>query len=208
MKLQDLTLKQFIEKVAANEAVPGGGSCAAQSAAIGTALIEMMANLTIGKKKYIDVEDRMKEIVAVMSENRVHFINDIDRDADSYRLVMNAYRLPKETDQEIALRKDKIEEATKTASLVPMEVAERAYNLFDTMIETMHKGNSNTVTDGLVGVMTCRTAIMGALQNVKINLSGIKDKEFVAKLSEKCNHIEKSVLEKEMEAINWVKTQY
>jgi len=75
MKLQDLTLKQFLEKTAANEALPGGGSSAALSAALATALTEMVAGLTIGKKKYVAVEERMKQIAAEMSANRVHLVN-------------------------------------------------------------------------------------------------------------------------------------
>ena len=206
MKLQDLTLKQFLEKTAANEAVPGGGSSAALNAAIATALAEMVANLTIGKKKYAAVEERMKQIAAEMSANRAHLVNDIDRDADAYRLVMNAYRMPKETDAEMALRNEKIEEATKIASLVPMEVAERTYNLLEPMIEVLETGNRNAVTDGLVGLMTCRTAIMGALLNVRTNLGGIHDKAFVAEMTAKCNTMEKNTLEKESQSIQCVKT--
>lgn len=206
MKLQDLTLKQFLEKTAANEAVPGGGSSAALNAAIATALAEMVANLTIGKKKYAAVEERMKQIAAEMSANRAHLVNDIDRDADAYRLVMNAYRMPKETDAEMALRNEKIEEATKIASLVPMEVAERTYNLLEPMIEVLETGNRNAVTDGLVGLMTCRTAIMGALLNVRTNLGGIHDKAFVAEMTAKCDTMEKNTLEKESQSIQWVKT--
>jgi formiminotetrahydrofolate cyclodeaminase len=153
MKLQDLTLQQFLEKTAANEAVPGGGSNAALNAAMATALTEMVANLTIGRKKYAGVEERMKQIAAEMSAQRSRFMEDIDRDAEAYRLVMEAYRLPKETEEEITTRNEKIQEATKIASLVPMEVAERAYNLLDIMIETLEKGNRNATTDGLVGLM-------------------------------------------------------
>jgi formiminotetrahydrofolate cyclodeaminase len=206
MKLQDLTLKQFLEKTAANEALPGGGSSAALSAALATALTEMVAGLTIGKKKYVAVEERMKQIAAEMSANRVHLVNDIDRDADAYRLVMDAYRMPKETEAEIALREEKIEEASKIASLVPMEVAERAYNLLDTMIEVLETGNRNAMTDGLVGLMICRTAIMGALLNVRTNLGGIRDKAFVAEMSAKCDTMEKDTMEKESKSIQWVKT--
>lgn len=206
MKLQDLTLKQFLEKTAANEALPGGGSSAALSAALATALTEMVAGLTIGKKKYVAVEERMKQIAAEMSANRVHLVNDIDHDADAYRLVMDAYRMPKETEAEIALREEKIEEATKIASLVPMEVAERTYSLLDTMSEVLETGNRNAVTDGLVGLMICRTAIMGALLNVRTNLGGIRDKAFVVEMSAKCDTMEKDTLEKERHAIQWVKT--
>jgi formiminotetrahydrofolate cyclodeaminase len=102
MKLQDLTLKEFLEKTASNDAVPGGGCSSALLAAIAASLTEMVAKLTIGRKKYSDVEERMKEIAMIMSENRAQFINDIDRDAVSYQLVMDAYQLPKNSDEEIA----------------------------------------------------------------------------------------------------------
>ncbi len=206
MKLQDLTLKQFLEKTAANEALPGGGSSSALNAAIASALTGMMANLTIGKKNYTGVEERMNEIVGEMEEHRLHFINDIDRDADAYSLVMDAYRLPKETDGQKAVRNSKIQEAMKVASLVPMEVAERAYGMLDTITETVRKGNKNAVTDGMVGLMACRTAIMGALLNVRINLGGINDPAFVSELGEKCDRIEKETFIRENEMIEWVKS--
>lgn len=206
MKLQDLTLKQFLEKTAAKEALPGGGSSSALNAAIASALTGMMANLTVGKKNYTHVEEQMKKIVEEMEENRLHFINDIDRDADAYSLVMDAYKLPKETDEQKKLRSEKIQEAMKVASLVPMEVAERSHKMLDTVIETIRKGNKNAVTDGMVGLMACRTAIMGALLNVRINLSGINDAMFVEELKDKCDRIEKDTITRESEMIDWVKS--
>ncbi|WP_298649743.1 cyclodeaminase/cyclohydrolase family protein [uncultured Proteiniphilum sp.] len=206
MKLQDLTLKQFIEKTAGNGAIPGGGSSSALNAAIASALTEMMANLTVGKKNYADEEEQMKKIAEEMGESRMQFINDIDRDADAYSSVMEAYRLPKETDEQKAVRSEKIQEAMKGASLVPMDVAERAYKMFDTIIETVRKGNKNAVTDGMVGLMACRTAIMGALLNVRINLSGIHDPFFVEELKDKCDRIEKEILTRENQMIEWVKS--
>lgn len=205
MKLQDLTLQQFLEKTAANEAVPGGGSNAALNAAMATALTEMVANLTIGRKKYAGVEERMKQIAAEMSAQRSRFMEDIDRDAEAYRLVMEAYRLPKETEEEITTRNEKIQEATKIASLVPMEVAERAFGLLGTMQETLEKGNPNAATDGLVGLMNCRTAILSALLNVRINLGSITDRAFVDKLTAACDRMEKETMEQEMAAINRLK---
>lgn len=206
MKLQDLTLKEFLEKTAANEPLPGGGSSSALNAAIASALTGMMANLTVGKKNYAGVEEQMKKIVEEMEENRLHFINDIDRDADAYSLVMDAYKLPKETDEQKKLRSEKIQEAMKVASLVPMEVAERAHKMLDTIIETIRKGNKNAVTDGMVGLMACRTAIMGALLNVRINLGGINDTVFVEELKEKCERIEKDTITRENEMTDWVKS--
>lgn len=207
MKLQDLSLKQFLEKTASNEPVPGGGSVAALHGALSSALAEMLANLTVGKKNYAEVEDLMRQNAAKAADLRTHFVNDIDRDSDAYNLVFDAFKLPKETDEQKSARSAKIQEATKIAALVPMEVAERAFGMLDLIDQTTRNGNKNAVTDGCVAMMTCRTAVLGALLNVRINLGGLKDADFVADLAAKCDAMEKAALQKEHELVNWVKTQ-
>lgn len=208
MKLQDLLLKEFLEKTASNEPVPGGGSSAALNAAMATALTEMVANLTIGRKKYADADERMREIAAVMSAQRSRFLEDIDRDAEAYRRVMEAYMLPKETENEKEHREAKILEATKWASLVPMEVAERVFSLLELMQETLQKGNPNAATDGLVGLMNCRTAILSALLNVRVNLGGIRDEKFVEEMTTRCDWLEKRTLEVEADAMQLIKSKH
>lgn len=205
MNLQDLTLKQFLEKTANNEPVPGGGSISALHGAVAAALTEMLANITIGKKNYSAVEETMKLNATKASALRTEFLNDIDRDAEAYNLVFQAFRLPKDTDEQKVLRSEKIQEATKVAAMVPMEVAERAFELLDLISETTRKGNKNAITDGCVAMMTCRTAVLGALLNVRINLASIKDERFVKELSEKCNRIEKETLRKEQELTELVR---
>ncbi|MDI3505313.1 MAG: methenyltetrahydrofolate cyclohydrolase [Bacteroidota bacterium] len=205
MNLQDLTLKQFLEKTANNEPVPGGGSISALHGAVAAALTEMLANITIGKKNYSAVEETMKLNATKASALRTEFLNDIDRDAEAYNLVFQAFRLPKDTDEQKVLRSEKIQEATKVAALVPMEVAERAFELLDLISETTRKGSKNAITDGCVAMMTCRTAVLGALLNVRINLASIKDERFVKELSEKCNRIEKETLRKEQELMEFVR---
>ncbi|MFZ6037633.1 MAG: cyclodeaminase/cyclohydrolase family protein [Bacteroidota bacterium] len=205
MNLQDLTLKQFLEKTANNEPVPGGGSISALHGAVAAALTEMLANITIGKKNYSAVEETMKLNATKASALRTEFLNDINRDAEAYNLVFQAFRLPKDTDEQKVLRSEKIQEATKVAALVPMEVAERAFELLDLISETTRKGNKNAITDGCVAMMTCRTAVLGALLNVRINLASIKDERFVKELSEKCNRIEKETLRKEQELMEFVR---
>ena len=167
----------------------------------------MVANLTIGKKKYAEVEERMRELAAAMSAYRSRFVNDIDRDAEAYRQVMEAYRLPKESETEMVKRNEAIQLAMTSASLVPMEVAENALEMLILLAETLEKGNSNTVTDGLVGAMTCRTAIMGALFNVRTNLGGITDENFVGLMNDKCDRMEREALTIEEALIRRVKTQ-
>ncbi|OPZ26686.1 MAG: Methenyltetrahydrofolate cyclohydrolase [Bacteroidetes bacterium ADurb.BinA174] len=207
MKLQDLSIKQFLEQTSSNEPVPGGGSVSALNGAIASSLAQMLASLTIGRKNYVEVEDLMKEHSAKFEAYRTHFLNDIDRDSDAYNLVMNAYKLPKETDEEKAVRSEKIQEATKVASLVPMEIAERALEMLDLIAETTRKGNKNAITDGCVAMMTCRTAVLGALLNVRINLGGLKDADFVKELADKCDRIERETIAKEKEITDYVATQ-
>ncbi|MDN5296291.1 MAG: methenyltetrahydrofolate cyclohydrolase [Bacteroidota bacterium] len=204
MNLQNLTLKQFLEKTANNEPVPGGGSISALHGAVAAALTEMLANITIGKKNYSAVEETMKLNATKASALRTKFLTDIDRDAEAYNLVFQAFRLPKDTDEQKVLRSEKIQEATKVAALVPMEVAERAFELLDLISETTRKGSKNAITDGCVAMMTCRTAVLGALLNVRINLASIRDERFVKELSEKCNRIEKETLRKEQELMEFV----
>lgn len=201
--LQDLNLKEFLEKTASKSPVPGGGSVAALSASLSASLIEMVGNLTVGKKGYEDVEDEMKEIVSICSKYREKFVNDIDRDSDAFNKVMAAFKLPKDTEEEKAARKKAIQESFKTAALVPLEVAEDAFKLLEFAAKVVEKGNKNAVTDGAVAAMMARTAVLSALYNVKINLGSIKDEDFVSKVSKQVeslesqvNNIEKEILSK------------
>ncbi|MEA5081553.1 MAG: cyclodeaminase/cyclohydrolase family protein [Dysgonamonadaceae bacterium] len=204
MKYQDLTVNEFLEKTAGNNPVPGGGCISALNGAIASALTEMLAYLTIGKKKYQEVEENMKKTALEMTVNRIRFMNDINRDADAYNLVIEAFKLPKNTDEQIAKRGEKIQEATKLAALVPMEVAERAFSLMDDISETVYYGNRNAITDGCIAMMTCRNAILGALLNVRINLVSINDDAFVNEMIDKCKSLEKIAVIKEQEVIRWV----
>ena len=201
---KDQTIQDFLNETASNNPVPGGGSISALNGAIATALAEMLANLTIGKKNYLEVEHKMKVTTQEMSLQRTLFFGAIDRDAEAYKLVFDAYKLPKITEEEKTSRVNQIQEATKQAALIPMEIAQRAFDLMDTIEFTTRKGNKNAVTDGCISMMTCRTAVLGALLNVRINLGGIKDAEFVSHLADKCNTMEKETKEKEKELMDWV----
>lgn len=200
------SIQDFLNQSASNNPVPGGGSISALNGAIATALAEMLANLTIGKKKYVELEGVMKDTVDVMSQQREQFFADIDRDAEAYNLVMKAYKLPKETDEEKLKRFEIIQDATKHAALIPMEIAQRAFNLLDEIEHTTRNGNQNAVTDGCISMMTCRTAVLGALLNVRINLGSIKDIDFVKELENRCNTMEVEAIRKEQELYEWVKT--
>ena len=147
MQLADLTVKGFLDKTASNEPVPGGGSISALNGAIASALAEMVANLTIGRKKYVEVEDIMKELAPKFDALRERMVQDIDRDSDAYNRVFDAFKLPKETDEEKELRKQAIQRETIYAAQVPMEVARAVAGILPAIATVARKGNQNAVTD-------------------------------------------------------------
>ncbi|QZY54230.1 cyclodeaminase/cyclohydrolase family protein [Crassaminicella profunda] len=191
--LVNMNVKEFLDKTASNEPVPGGGSIAALSGAISAALTEMVSNLTIGKKKYAEVEEEMKVIREKAEKYRTKFVEDIDKDSDAFNEVMKAFKLPKETDEEKQARKTTIQEATKKATLVPLEVGKDAFEIMTIIEKIVVKGNQNAVTDGAVAAMMARTAVLSALYNVKINLGSIKDEAFVEKVTKEVKELEEQV---------------
>ena len=202
--LKDLGLKEFIEQTASNEPVPGGGSIAALSGAISASLAEMVVNLTIGKKKYIEVEEEMKTIAGKLEKIRYDLLDMIDKDANSFDLVMKAFKLPKETDEDKVIRTQKIQEGLKVAALSPLEIARKSFEMMELCEAVVDKGNKNAVTDGMVAAMMARTSVLSAILNVRINLSSIKDEEFVLKIEKEIDVLENEVAIKEQKIINSV----
>ena len=203
--LADLKITEFLDKTASGTAVPGGGSVAALNASLAASLIEMVANLTIGKKKYESVDEEMQAIAALASEMRAELVQSIDKDAAAYNEVMTAFKMSKESEPEIEQRSRAIQQGLKNAASVPLSVARDAYKIMALAGKVIQKGNKNAVTDGAVGAMTARTAALAALFNVKINLSSIKDEAFVDKLAREVRELEGNVEKIEREIISRVK---
>lgn len=199
--LTELTVKGLLAETAGDAPVPGGGSISALNGAIAAALAEMVANLTIGKKKYADVQDEMAEIAKSAAALQKGLVLDVDRDSEAYDGVAQAFKLPKETDEEKAIRSAAIQENTKKAALVPMEVARRTSALLPAIEAVVARGNQNAITDGCVAMMCARVAVVGALFNVRINLTSIKDEEFVARLREEADRLEADVVAREAAVI-------
>lgn len=195
----------FVATTASNEPVPGGGSIAALSGALAAALAEMVANLTIGKKKYVEVQEEMKKIASTLETSRNELVDFIDKDAASFDEVMKAFKLPKETDEEKAKRKEAIQEGTKYAAEVPLQVARASFEIMAFSKIVVEKGNKNAVTDGAVSAMLARTAVLSALMNVKINLTSISDEKFVEKMTKEVNELEQKAIKLEIEILNLVK---
>lgn len=195
--LADKNIKAFLEETASSAPVPGGGSVAALSAGLAAALTAMVANLTIGKKGYEGLEGEMEAIADEADGYRKKFLEYIDKDCESFNEVMAAFRLPKETEEEKESRKGSIQTGLKNAAIVPLEVAKNALQMMNIIAKAVEKGNKNAVTDGAVAAMMARTAALSALYNVKINLSSIKDAEFVERLGKEVADIEKQAAETE-----------
>jgi len=200
--LVDNKITEYLDKAAAGTAVPGGGSVAALNAALAAGLTEMVANLTVGKKGYAAVEEEMQALAAMARQLRNKLTKAIDRDADAYTEVMAAYKLPKTTADEIALRNQKIQYAIKHAALVPLEVARDALAVIELADTAIHKGNKNAASDGAVAAMNARTAALAAIYNVKINLGSLEDERFVQELGREVTELQNRVVKLENEALS------
>jgi formiminotetrahydrofolate cyclodeaminase len=204
MPLVDLNLKDFLARTASGSPVPGGGSIAALSAAIAAALSEMVAHLTIGKKGVETLEKEMQDIAKDAFQYRERFIKTIDKDSEAYNDVLTAFQLPKGTDQEQTHRKRAIQEALKEAALVPLDVAREAFKVIELAGRAVKQGNKNAVTDAAVAVMMARTAVLSALYNVKINLSSIKDTNFIEDVGREVTHMESEIIQRERDLLSHV----
>jgi formiminotetrahydrofolate cyclodeaminase len=179
-----LTVGRFLEVVASDAPTPGGGSVSAVAGASAAALIAMVARLTIGKKEFEDVQDRMEEIVKQADETRSALIALGDRDAAAFEAVMAALRLPKDTDEMKAARSDALQRATADAAATPLEVARRSAALLDAAVEVIQQGNPNAASDGATAAAMLHAAVVGAVANVEINLASLKDEQERTRMDE------------------------
>ena len=197
MKLVEQRVIDFVAVTASKEPTPGGGAIAALTAATGAALAEMVANLTFGKKGYEAVQTEMEVLQAKAEEIRNRMLELSQADADVFNIFMKALGLPKNTNEEKAIRTAAIQQAYKDAAMVPFEIGELANQIFDLAELASRKGNQNLITDGIIAAINARAAVKSAFLNVRINLSGIKDESFVAELISKMHAIEKDLDDKE-----------
>jgi len=190
----------FIDEVAASTAAPGGGSVAAYAGALGAALAEMVAGLTIGKKKYAEVEAEMHAIRAQAGELRKELTSAVDDDAAAFEAVMGAFKLPKETEEEQKARKAKIHLATINAAHVPLHTVQDAVKVMELAAMLVKDANLNAISDAMSGASMARAAITAAGYNVRINLNSLDDKSAGEKMLKELHDLEKKAdkIEKEI----------
>ena len=201
--MKNMTVEAFTALTESDAPAPGGGSVAALAGALAAALSGMVANLTMGKEKYADVDAEMREMEPKAQELSKKLLDAITEDSNSFNVYMDALKLPKATDEEKEARKEAMQNGLKEAAIVPLRTAQMAYDVMEYAQLAVAKGNQNAVTDGKTGAMLARTAVLSAGLNVRINLESIKDEAFVQEMKEKLTVIEENAVRKEKEILGW-----
>jgi glutamate formiminotransferase/formiminotetrahydrofolate cyclodeaminase len=181
-KLVDMSIVEFVHETASESPAPGGGSVAACVGAMGASLATMVANLSSHKRGW---DDRWEEFSAWAEKGKVIYeelLKLVDKDTEAFNQIMEAFKLPKETPEENAIRKNVIQLATKNAIDVPFRVMQLSYNSMEVIEAMAETGNPNSVTDAGVGALCAATAVSGAYLNVLVNASGFSDKETIGKI--------------------------
>ena len=203
-KLVDLTVTGFADETASESMAPGGGSIAAYVGSLGVSLGTMVANLSAHKAGW---DDRWKEfsewaVKGQAYKNKLLFL--VDEDTNSFNKIIDGFRMPKSTTEEKELRKQAIEDATKYATEIPLQVMETAHDSIEVMQAMLKDGIQNSLSDAAVGVLCARTAVIGAYFNVRINAKDIKDRVFADEIIAKAEKIYQSTLLKEKNVIEFI----
>ena len=179
----DLTIRAFLDSLAARTSTPGGGGAAALSGSMAAALVGMVIQFTLGAKKYADVEEEMQGYLVESERLRGELLALADRDVEAFTAVSACYGMPKNTDEEKAARTAAMQEALKGATIVPFTTAQKCLAVIELAEPVGMKGNANVVSDAATAVHLATAALYSALVNVNINLKFIKDEAFIAEWS-------------------------
>jgi formiminotetrahydrofolate cyclodeaminase len=176
-----MEIKRFLEKLSSDTPTPGGGSASALAGALSASLVSMTAGLSLkkGRVKREEVKDIRKKALAIQKR----LLRAVDEDAESYEAVLQAFRLPKETENEGLIRAKAIQKAYQTATITPQLVCQLSIQLLEYSRTLILKGNPNAVTDAGVGAFLADTALKGGLMNIEINLGSVEDKSFVNRMN-------------------------
>lgn len=203
-KLVDLTCTGFCEETASESPAPGGGSVSAYMGALAASLGTMVANLTGGKAAYDDEWEKFSDVAVHGQQIKNELLHLVDEDTNAFNKIMNAFGLPKKTDEEKAARSAAIQEATKFATEVPFRTMQKSMEAFEVCRAMVEWGNPASVTDGGVGALAARSAVMGAHLNVKINASSLKDEAFKNDILAKAAALEAAAIKEEAEILKIV----
>lgn len=173
----ELSLNEFTQRLADGKPTPGGGSAAALAGAMGAGLVSMFCNLTVGKKKYAAVQEEMEAAANFAEGWRARLLELVDMDSAAYEMVLQANRMPKDSDEEKELRRKAIDAATIEATSTPLETAASCVAVLVRIPPLAAKGNPNALSDLKVGMEMLSTAFIGARANVEINIPWLPEAE-------------------------------
>ncbi len=188
------TLQEYFNELSSNTPTPGGGNVAALCSALSSSLGIMVCNLTIGKKKYAEVEHQMISLKEKLESMQKQFIELGQQDNASFDKVTDAFKLPKETEQEKDARSKAIEETTIGATTAPMEVIQTSKALLSILETIIDKGNKNSISDAGVAVALVGTAAKGAYLNVLINCSSLSNQTIANELKKTADILVEEVI--------------
>ena len=189
MGFSTVPCNEFVEVLASKAPVPGGGGASALVGAIGTALGTMVGSLTVGKKKYADVEEEMYELKGKADALQKELLHLIERDAEVFEPLSKAYGMPRNTEEEKAEKARVMEIVLKDACSVPMEIMERCCEAIDLIEVFAEKGSTLAISDAGVGATFCKAALEGASLNVFINTKSMKNREYADELNKKSDEM-------------------
>lgn len=187
--IQDFTVSSFLEELSSKKPTPGGGGAAGLAGAVGTALGEMVVNLTLGKKKYADVEEEMQSILITLTQMREEFLRLADEDAVVFAPLAAAYSLPATTEEEKKKKEVILEDLLISAALVPLSVMELCLKTLNLLELLGEKGSRLAVSDVGVGVQMIRASILGAKMNVYINTKTMVQREKARELNARAQSV-------------------
>lgn len=206
-KLIHMDLKAFADETASESPAPGGGSISAYVGALGVSLGTMVANLSAHKRGWDNRWEEFSNWAEKGMAYQKQLLQLVDEDTNAFNKIMDAFGLPKGTEEEKAERRAVIQEATKYATEVPFKVLDTCFKSMEVMKAMAETGNPNSVTDAGVGALCARTAVRGALLNVKINASGLDDKSFATEIVSKGEAIAVQALSLENEIMTIVESK-
>ena len=193
MLFKDYSINKFILELSSDAPSPGGGSTAALVAALSSSLNSMVYSLTIGKKVFEKLSDNEKNKMMKLQEEAKEFTkkaqNFMEQDRDDFLSLMDSYKLPKDNEEEIILRKEKIKENTMKAMETPLLLAEECIKFYDNIEFAIKHGNKNLISDAGVATVLLHSAIESSIINVKVNLNFLKEEEFCEEIENKCKSI-------------------
>ena len=183
MSYVDKSCSEFVEVLASKASVPGGGGASALGGAIGTALGNMVGALTVGKKKYADVEDDIKALIEKSDKLQNEFLSLVDADAEAFGPLSKAYSIPKDD----PTREKIMEDALRIATTAPMDIMRACARSIDIIAEFADKGSALAISDAGVGAAFAQAAIIGASFNVFINTKAMTDREYAGQINDEAN---------------------